>query len=73
MAADWIPDSVNFMGNSVGQVVEIMKKKLIKHTLNAKHGRKHLQQSVDVWVTYLQCCFASLHLEGLIRREQVLV
>lgn len=73
MAADWIPVSANFIGNSAGQVVEIMKKKLIRHTLDVKHGRKHLQHSVDVWVTHLQCCFASLHLEWFIRREQMLV
>lgn len=73
MAADWILNSANFIGNSAGQVIEIIKKKLIRRTLNVKHGRKHLQHSVDVWVTYLQYCFASLHLEWFIRREQMLV
>lgn len=73
MAADWIPDPANFIGNSLGQGVEPIKEKLIRHTLNVKCGTKHLQHSVDVWATYLQCCFASLHLEWFIRTEQMLV
>lgn len=28
MAADWIPDPANFIGNSVGQGVETIKKKI---------------------------------------------
>lgn len=57
----------------MGQVVEIIMKKLIRHTLNVKHGRKHLQHLVDIWETYLQYCFASVHLEWFMRREQMLV
>lgn len=67
------PDPANFIGNSLGLGVEIIKQKLIRHTLSVKRGTKHLQRSVDVWATYLQCCFASLHLEWFIRTEQMLV